>query len=304
MNLSTIAQEFAKDDLIYFFVPLFLIAFVIEFYYARAKQLELHIKSDTKASFWMMLFVVIVDIAPKFLFFVLIFLLHELSPLKDVIQRQWWAWALLFLLDDFTYFWFHRLNHQVRLFWAGHVSHHSAIKMNYGTALRQGVGERIHKYLFWIPLPLLGFDALMVFSMMSINLFYQFWIHTELVKRLPAWYEFIFNTPSHHRVHHASNIRYLDRNHAGVLILWDRLFGSFAQEQDDDPTDYGLTENLSSHAPLHVATHEYSAICKDVRRAENWSDKLKYLFYAPGWSHDGPDKRSDTLREQLRNSTA
>lgn len=296
MDFNTIVQEFAKDDLIYVFVPLFLLAFVLEFYYARAKQLELHDKDDTKASLWMLLFVTIVDIAPKFLFFALIYLLAELSPLKDVVQRQWWAWALLFLLDDFTYYWFHRLNHQVRIFWAGHVSHHSAIKMNYGTALRQGVGERIHKYMFWLPLPLLGFDALMIFAMMSINLFYQFWIHTELVKKMPSWYEFIFNTASHHRVHHASNIRYLDRNHAGVLILWDRIFGSFAEEKDSEPTRYGLTENLKSHAAVHVATHEYSAIWQDVRRASKWSDKLKYIFYAPGWSHDGPDKRSDTLR--------
>lgn len=302
MTLDSIANEFAKDDLIYFFVPLFLLAFVVELFYARKKKLELHIKSDTKASFWMMFFVVIVDLLPKFFFFAIIYLLHEISPLKDVVQRQWWAWGLLFLLDDFTYYWFHRLNHQVRLFWAGHVSHHSAIKMNYGTALRQGVGERIHKYLFWLPLPLLGFDALMVFTMMSINLFYQFWIHTELVKRLPAWYEYVFNTPSHHRVHHASNIAYLDRNHAGVLILWDRMFGSFAQENDLEPTAYGLTENLNSHAPLHVATHEYSAIWRDFSRASRWSDKLKYLFYAPGWSHDGPDKRSDTLRAQLSDS--
>jgi sterol desaturase/sphingolipid hydroxylase (fatty acid hydroxylase superfamily) len=296
MDINQIAQEFAKDDLIYFFVPLFLLAFVLEFFYARAKQLKLHDRDDTKASLWMLLFVSIVDIAPKFLFFALIYVLADLSPLKDVVQRQWWAWVLLFLLDDLTYYWFHRLNHQVRIFWAGHVSHHSAIKMNYGTALRQGVGERIHKYIFWLPLPLIGFDALMIFVMMSINLFYQFWIHTELVKKLPRWYEFIFNTASHHRVHHASNIRYLDRNHAGVLILWDRLFGSFSEEKDSDPTVYGLTENLKSQAAIHVATHVYSAIWRDVRRAKNWSDKLKYIFYAPGWSHDGPDKRSDTLR--------
>lgn len=303
MDFNTIAQEFAKDDLIYVFIPIFLVAFALEFYYAKAKQLELHIKEDTKASFWMLLYMAIVDIAPKFLFFALIFLLHELSPLKDVIQRQWWAWALLFLLDDFTYYWFHRLNHQVRIFWAGHISHHSAIKMNYGTALRQGVGERIHKYAFWLPLPLLGFDALMVFSMMSLNLFYQFWIHTELVKKLPSWYEYVFNTPSHHRVHHASNIRYLDRNHSGVLILWDRLFGSFSEENSSEPIVYGLTENLKSHAPMHVATHEYSAIWQDVRRASKWSDKLKYIFYAPGWSHDGVDKRSDTLRAQAQDNS-
>lgn len=298
MDLNHIAQEFAKDDLIYLFVPIFLLACIIEFYYAKQNSLELHQKEDSKASLWMMFYVVIVDIVPKFLGFVAIYLLAEISPLRDVVGRQWWAWAALFLLDDFIYYWFHRLNHSVRIFWAGHVSHHSAIKMNYVTALRQGVGERIPKYLFWLPLPLLGFDALMVFSMMSLNLFYQFWTHTELIHRMPKFYEAIFNTASHHRVHHASNIRYLDRNHAGVLILWDRLFGSFAQEQDDEPPVYGLTENLERNNPLYVATHEYAAIWRDVRRATRWSDKLKYIFYAPGWSHDGEDKRSATLRAE------
>lgn len=299
MTFERILDEFAKDDLIYWFIPIFLGAVVVEYFIGQARRLELHQKSDTIASFWMMGMVVFVDILPKLFFFVVIFQLHEISPLRDVVERQWWAWTILFLLDDVTYYWFHRLNHQVRIFWAGHVSHHSAIRMHYVTALRQGVGERIHKYVFWLPLPLLGFDALMVFMMMSINLFYQFWTHTELIKKLPKPIEWLFNTPSHHRVHHASNNRYLDRNHAGVFILWDRLFGSFSQEVDHDPPRYGLTQNLNNHAPLHVVGHEYAAIWRDIKRATRWQDKLKYIFWAPGWSHDGPDKRAKILRQQV-----
>ena len=158
MNWQAVINDFSNDDLIYWFFPIFLLALALEFFYSREKNLELFEAQDTKASLWMMIYVVFVDLLPKFFFFALIYFLHELSPLKDVVQRQWWAWALLFVLDDFIYYWMHRLNHQVRIFWAGHVSHHSAIKMNYATALRQGVGERIHKYLFWIPLPLLGFE--------------------------------------------------------------------------------------------------------------------------------------------------
>jgi len=247
----------------------------------------------------MMLFVGIVDVAPKFGALVTFYFLHDVSPLAEFVQRQWWAWVLLFFLDDFIYYLFHRSNHEIRLFWAGHVSHHSAIRMNFATALRQGVCERFHKYLFWLPLPLLGFDPLMIFTVMSINLFYQFWLHTALVGKLPGWIETLFNTPSHHRVHHASNPRYLDRNHAGVLIIWDRLFGTFSQEVENDPPVYGLTKNISSYKPLDVALHEYSAIAQDVRRANRWQDKLKYIFYAPGWSHDGPDKRSKVLRDQI-----
>lgn len=299
MDVELILQELSQDDLIYLFLPVFFLAMAIEYWYSKKQHLNLFQKDDTKASLWMMLFTGIVDILPKFLAFAAIYYLHEISPLRDVVLRQWWAWLLLLFLDDFTYYWFHRFNHQVRIMWAGHVNHHSAIKMNYGTALRQGVGERVPKYLFWLPLPLLGFDALMIFTMMSLNLFYQFWVHTELVRRLPKPIEFFMNTPSHHRVHHASNVRYLDCNHAGIFIIWDRLFGSFSAELDREPTNYGLTENLTSFKAMHVATHEYRAIWRDVKRAERWQDKLKYIFYAPGWSHDGPDKRSKTLRKQL-----
>ena len=298
-DLDTILSEFSKDNLIYFMVPIFLLALALEIYWNSKRRLDLFQKDDTKASLWMMFFVVIVDILPKFLAFAALYYLHQISPLADTIMRQWWAWLLLFFLDDFTYYWFHRMNHQVRLFWAGHVSHHSAIKMNYATALRQGVGERVHKYLFWLPLAFMGFDPLMIFTMMSINLFYQFWLHTELIRRLPAWYEFIFNTPSHHRVHHASNIRYLDCNHAGIFIIWDRLFGSFSQEVPNELPVYGLTKNLTTFRPLHVLAHEYQAIYKDVARAQKWRDKLRYIFLAPGWSHDGEDLRANTLRNQL-----
>jgi sterol desaturase/sphingolipid hydroxylase (fatty acid hydroxylase superfamily) len=191
------------------------------------------------------------------------------------------------------------MNHEVRIFWAGHVPHHSSVKYNYGTALRQGVGERVHKFIFWLWIPLLGFDALMIFMMMGLNLVYQFFVHTDLVYKMPAWFEYIFNTPSHHRVHHASNTRYLDRNHAGVLIIWDKIFGTFSEEKETEKPVYGLTTNIETYNPIYVATHEYASILRDVKRAKNWSDRLKYIFYAPGWSHDGQDKRAKTLRNTL-----
>lgn len=299
MTLADFIDKLAQDNLTLIALPIFFIALGIEFYWAHTKKLDLYFKKDSQASFWMLVFTGIVEFVPKLLAFIAFYLLHEISPLKDIVGRQWWAWVLLFFLDDFAYYWFHRLNHEVRLFWAGHVPHHSAIKMNFATALRQGVGERIHKFIFWAPLPLLGFDPLMIFTMVAISLFYQFWVHTELVKKFPKIIEYVFNTPSHHRVHHASNITYLDCNHAGVLIIWDRMFGTFAAEDDLNKPIYGLTENIKSYHPIHVATHEYQAIWRDVKRAQKWSDKLKYIFYAPGWSHDGEDKRSKTLRQKL-----
>ena len=299
MNVESIIAQAANDTLTFLVLPIYVAAILVELRINKRQQLNLYERKDSIASIWMLAITAAVEIAPKLVAFYVFYQLHELSPLRDVIQRQWWAWLLLFVLDDFVYYWFHRLNHVVRIFWAGHVSHHSAIKMNYGTALRQGVGERLHKFFFWLPLALLGFDPLMIFTVIGVNLFYQFWVHTELLRKMPPAYEFIFNTPSHHRVHHASNIRYLDTNHGGVFILWDRLFGSFSAENDDEPPVYGLTENISSYHPVYVATHEYQAIWRDLKRATTWRARFRYLFDAPGWSHDGEDKRSSILRAKL-----
>ena len=289
-------EEILQDDLSLLAVPLYLAAILAEALYSRRHHLNRYRLTDTLASLSMLVASGIVELLPRLLALLIFFQLHELSPLKDVIGRQWWAWLLLFLLDDFTYYWFHRANHEVRLLWAGHVNHHSSQYLNFGTALRQGVGERVHKFLFWLWLPLLGFDPAMIITVIGINLFYQFWIHTQAVGKLHPWIEAVFNTPSHHRVHHGSNVRYLDRNHGGVLIIWDRLFGTFSEERDDEPVVYGLTTNIDSDNPWTVLSHEYRAIGRDLRRAGTWGERLRYLLLAPGWSHDGPDKRASVLR--------
>lgn len=299
MNWNYYIEKVAEDELSVLALPIFFLAIAIEWAISQREQKALYKGKDFWVSVSMLILTAMVEIVPKILAFVAFDYLHSMSPLADVVGRQWWAWILLFFIDDFAYYWFHRSNHEVRLFWAGHVTHHSSEYLNFGTALRQGVGERLHKFFFWLWIPLLGFDPLMMFMMIGINLFYQFWTHTELIYRLPGWYEYIFNTPSHHRVHHASNVRYLDRNHGGVLILWDRMFGTFSGELDVERPKYGLTVNVNSYNPAYVATHEYQAIWRDVRRADRWSDKLKYIFFAPGWSHDGEDKRADTLRKNM-----
>lgn len=289
-------QEFFNDDLTLFALPLYFLAIALEAWWTRRNSLQWYRGRDTLASLSMMVLAGVVEFAPRLLAIALMVELHAISPLRDVIQHQWWAWMLLFLLDDFSFYWFHRMNHQVRLFWAGHVNHHSSEYMNFGTALRQGVGERLHKFIFWLWLPLLGFEPAMIITMISISLFYQFWIHTRAIGRLHPWIEAVFNTPSHHRVHHASNVRYLDCNHGGILIIWDRIFGTFSEEVKEEPVVYGLTSNIHTDNPWRVLCHEYRAIARDVRRAESLRDRLRYLFLAPGWSHDGPDKRATTLR--------
>ena len=194
--------------------------------------------------------------------------------------------------------WHHRMSQQVRFLWAAHVQHHSSTKMNFSVALRQSWMEPFYKYLFYLWIPLLGFNPLYIFIMQAFSLIYQFFQHTELVRSLGpiGW---VFNTPSHHRVHHAVQHKYLDRNHAGILIIWDRLFGTFVKEDLKDLPVYGITENIKSYNPAIIATHEYVNLWRDIKRANKLSDKFKYLFYPPGWSHDGENRTSNYLRRQL-----
>lgn len=297
MTIQEVLERLSHDPLAGFGVPIFIIAILVELVISRRRHLNLYAGRDTATSFCMLILSAIVEFLPKIAAFYLFFQLHEISPLRDLFERQWWAWLILFVLDDFTYYWFHRANHEVRVLWAGHVSHHSSTHLNFGTALRQGVGERVHKYFFWMWLPLLGFDPLMIFTVISINLFYQFWVHTDLIDKCPEFIERFLNTPSHHRVHHASNIRYLDCNHAGVLIVWDKLFGTFSEQIEDEQPVYGLTTNIDTFNPWVVVSHEYAALWRDLKRATTWQAKLSYLFLAPGWNHDGEDRRARTLRK-------
>ena len=212
------------------------------------------------------------------------------------IGWQWYWWPVCFVLDDLAYYVFHRSAHRVRWFWASHVIHHSSQHYNLSTALRQTwTGFVSAAFLFRLPLFLLGFPPAMVFFVAGLNLIYQFWIHTEAVGRLPRAIEAVMNTPSHHRVHHATNARYLDRNYAGVLIVWDRLFGTFEPERDDDRPRYGLVHDLGSFSLLWAAFHEWGGIARDARAAP-WRHKLGYLWRPPGWSHDASRETSETIR--------
>ncbi|MDT0506781.1 sterol desaturase family protein [Novosphingobium sp. MMS21-SN21R] len=212
------------------------------------------------------------------------------------VPPTWWAWALCFVLDDFNYYLFHRSGHRVRWFWASHVNHHTSQHYNLSTALRQTwTGPLAGSFLFRIWPAFVGFHPAMILTVGAANLVYQFWIHTETIGRMPLWFESVFNTPSHHRVHHATNPLYLDRNYAGVFIVWDRMFGTFQREQDDLAIRYGTVKQLGSFHLLHAAFHEWRAMLGDFWRAP-WRHKLSYLVRAPGWSHDGSREGSDTIR--------
>jgi sterol desaturase/sphingolipid hydroxylase (fatty acid hydroxylase superfamily) len=214
------------------------------------------------------------------------------------IPWTWWAWIACFILDDLAYYVFHRSAHRVRWFWASHVNHHSSQHYNLSTALRQTwTGFFAISFVFRMPLLFVGFHPAMLLFCGGINLIYQFWIHTEVIGRLPRWFEAVMNTPSHHRVHHAVNPRYLDRNYAGVFIIWDKMFGTFTPEVDDELIRYGIIKQLGSFNLLWTVFHEWVGILRDLAHAP-LSAKLGYLFGPPGWSHDGSRDTSDMIRKR------
>lgn len=214
------------------------------------------------------------------------------------IGFAWWAFIVCFVLDDFVYYWNHRWEHEIRWAWANHVVHHSSQHYNLSTALRQPwFGFLKGFFLLSVPLVWLGFHPVMIAFVSSLNLFYQFFIHTEAVDRLPKPVELVFNTPSHHRVHHGKNPRYLDSNYGGVLIVWDRMFDTFVPEDRAEPADYGLVRDIGTFNPFRVAVHEYVAIAKDVvQPGLTWRQRLGYLFGRPGWSHDGSRRTSVQIK--------
>jgi len=196
------------------------------------------------------------------------------------------SFAVLFLGQEFCYYWFHRAAHRVRWFWATHAVHHSPNEFNLGIAYRFGwTGRLAGNAVFFVPMIWLGFPPKAVFAALALNLLYQFWLHTEWVPRL-GWLEYVLNTPSHHRVHHASNTDYLDKNYGGVLIVFDRLFGTFAAERRDLPCRYGLVTPLVSHNPIRIAFHEWLKIAKDLLGARTLREVIGYLFGPPAWRPD------------------
>ncbi|WP_176037701.1 sterol desaturase family protein [Brucella tritici] len=210
----------------------------------------------------------------------------------------WWVFVIAFIFDDLRYYCYHRIAHRVRWVWAEHVNHHSSQHYNLTTALRQSwTGQMTGMFVLQVPMVLLGFHPAVIAFVYGFNLIYQFWIHTEAVGKLPKPIEFIFNTPSHHRVHHATNPRYLDANYAGTLIVWDRMFGTFVEELPEDMPRYGIVKNVGTFNPVRVAFHEWVGMFKDVFSSGlTLRQRLMYMIAPPGWSHDGSRKTSEDLK--------
>ncbi len=275
-------------EVLYYAIPFFVLLLVLEYLSFRQVRAENegligYDPRDTRTSLTMGLGNVAINFGWKFVVLAAYVAIYELTPLR-LDPGDWWVWVLLFFADDFSYYWFHRVSHESRAFWASHVVHHSSEHYNLSTALRQTWVPMTY-FPFWLWLPLVGFEPWMVLLAQAWSLIYQFWIHTEKIRRLPRWFESVFNTPSHHRVHHGTNEQYLDRNYGGILIVWDRLFGTY--EPEGERVRYGLTTQLRTFRPVRVAFHEYIAMWHDIKRAKRWRDKLGVIFKGPGWTPPG-----------------
>ena len=213
--------------------------------------------------------------------------------------HYWLVWIICFFADDFSFYWFHRFSHQIRFLWASHQVHHSSEKFTFVSGLRvPWTSDLTGNFFFWAWLPLIGIEPFIIVCMKSVSVLYQFWMHTETIKKLPKWFEAFFNTPSHHRVHHGSDIEYLDKNHGGILIIWDKIFGTF-QEEIFKPK-YGLSHDIKSFNPFVIAFHEWRKIFSDFRKTKRIKDRLHYFFDSPGWSHDNTSKTTKQLQSKLK----
>lgn len=284
--------------IILYAIPFFVIAMALEIYVITKHRLKEYHKKDAVSSIAMGLGNVFLGFFSKLVVFAALFFIYENFRLFT-IPITWWSFIILFFLDDLSYYWFHRVSHECRLFWASHVVHHSSQHYNLSTALRQTWSGGFYSFIFWCWLPLLGFHPGLIILQMSVSLIYQFWIHTEAIDKTPKWFEAVFNTPSHHRVHHGSNPLYLDKNHAGILIIWDKLFGTFQPELKSEKVVYGLVTNIETYNPIKIAFLEWSYLVKDIFTGKKTlKNRVSYFIKPPGWKHDGTGKSSKDLKEE------
>ena len=283
-------------NLILYAVPFFAISIVVEGIFLYREQRERIDIKDTFTSVALGFGNLFSGLITKTIMAVIFWYLYDNFHIFTLDGSAWWMWILAFFADDFSYYWFHREAHLIRYFWASHKVHHSSEKYNLATAVRQTwTGNITFSYIFYLWMPIVGFHPIVILVMQQVSLLYQYWIHTETIGKMWRPFEYIFNTPSHHRVHHGSDVKYLDKNYAGIMIIWDRMFGTFIEETDR-PT-YGLVENVNTNNPVKIAFGEWIDMGKDVISNPKYS--LNYIFGRPGWSHDGSRKTAREMQKEL-----
>jgi sterol desaturase/sphingolipid hydroxylase (fatty acid hydroxylase superfamily) len=278
--------------------PLYIIIIGLELLLSNYGHKKAYTWKDTAANIYLMLLNACLDLFVRGAYLLVLtwfFHYHVFSFTNIIIY-----WIMLLVFEDFLYYWLHRFDHEIRLFWAVHVTHHSSQQLNFSVGFRSSVFQPLYRFIYFIPLALLGFKPLDIVFIYSATQIWGIFVHTELINKM-GWLEHILVTPSHHRVHHASNPKYLDMNMGMFLIIWDKVFGTFQPElpaEEYQPLKYGLTKPLDKETPVSIVFHEWSSLRNDLLRQDiGWKEKLFYVFGPPGWSHDGSRKTSKELKQ-------
>lgn len=294
---------FKEQLLILISTPLYLIIIGVELLLSNYRPRKLYNWKDTAANVYLMLANSLIELLIRGFYVGLLLYIYQHRFFQ--FSHPVVYWVMLFILEDFVYYWLHRFDHEVRFFWAVHVTHHSSEHMNFTVGFRSSVFQPLYRFFYFIPLAWVGFQPLDILFVFSATQIWGIFVHTELIHKM-GWLEYILVTPSHHRVHHASNVKYLDKNMGMFLIVWDKLFGTFQPELPEavyQPIKYGLTKPLEKESPSTIIFHEWDSIRKDISRDDlDWKEKFNYIFGPPGWSHDGSSLTSEQLRE-IENGT-
>jgi sterol desaturase/sphingolipid hydroxylase (fatty acid hydroxylase superfamily) len=293
-------------------VPFFLALILLELTYSKhTNNKDLYKWKDLSASLAIGVGSAVIAALIKTVSAILIFsVAYELfNPLVDGVRRNifgwesfgyaWYLWIACMLLDDFAYYWFHRQNHMVRFFWAAHIVHHSSDNFNLGTAVRNGWFTIIYKPFFYVWIVMLGFPPEMLIVCLGIESLWQFQLHTKYIPKMGIVEKFL-NTHTMHQVHHAKNLEYMDKNHGGILNVFDRLFGTWKELDENIDIEYGVTTPPNSYNIWTILTHEYKDIWADMKKSDNWVHKFKYAFSPPGWSHDGSSLTTKQMRDLIK----
>ena len=290
-------EHFRESLLILISTPIYLVVIGAEIFFSALNDLQLYSKKGTLVNLYLMLLNLGLDILMRTVSLLVLNYFFDFRIINSY-PTVWIYWVALFLAEDFMYYWLHRIDHFCRLFWAVHVTHHSSEEFNLTVGFRSSVLQPLYRFIYFIPLSVVGFKAIDIMFIYSATQIFGILVHTQTVGKL-GWLEYFLVTPSHHRVHHASNVCYLDRNMGMVLIIWDKLFGTFQKELEHEPVKYGLTQNLQSNNPCKIVFHEWQDIICDLKKKTSFKNKIMYLLGPPGWSHDGNRKTSAQLRKDL-----
>lgn len=290
------SDNFREMLVVFISTPIYIVFIGLEIFLSNRLKKGFYTIKDTITNVYLMLLNMGLDILLRVAvgFVLLYFYNHNIGQISNPILY----WVTLFFFEDFMFYWLHRIDHVTRLFWAVHVTHHSSAHFNLTTGFRSSVFQPLYRFAYFIPIALCGFHPLDIFLMYSVTQIYGILVHTQFVNKMGVL-EYVLVTPSHHRVHHASNIPFLDKNMGMILIVWDKLFGTFqAEDSCDEQIEYGLTSKEELDLPIEVVTHEWKILFRDIKASKGLKTKLKILFSPPGWLPNDSSKTSKALQKE------